>query len=170
MAIDKQIVKDFVSESKNLIHLMLSLLEKTENDFGSVKKLANYSGIVERVKNRAGSLVLMVSRDDALNLIADYADLCKVVSLKASEISKNQELFKVCVAFLLDATETLDFLLDHLDETKDELKKHFSRTFIERLQWISHQLSHDEKERLGQDGEGRLGQSDIDALMSKLGL
>lgn len=170
MAIDKQIVKDFVSESKNLIHLMLSLLEKTENDFGSVKKLANYAAIVERVRARAGSLVLMVSREDALNLIVDYADLCKTVGNKAAEITKNQELFKVTVAFLLDATETLEFLLDHLDEPKDELKKHFSRTFIERLQWISHQLAHDERERLGQDRDGKLDQNDIDALMSKLGL
>lgn len=175
MSTDAEIVKDFINDSKNLVHMMMVLLEQVELDFPKtgdmtlLKKGKDYARIGERVTSRAKSLAMMEKSDHAFHLIANYSELCRQVALKWSEVSKNKELAKVCLAFLLDATETLGYLLQNLDKKAVDLKKHISNTFIERLQWIQHQLAQEESDRLGR-GEAKLGQDDIDDLMSKLGL
>lgn len=170
MSIDKEIVKDFVTESKNLIHQALELLENIEGDFSQVKELEVYGNEVDRIMGGAKSLALLVPPTHSLHMISDYAALCKAVGYKASQIKNNPQFYDVCVALLLDATETLDILLDRVDETAEVLKKTLPQAFIERVRWVSHQFTAEYRSSVDSNGSQTLNQSEIDDLMKKLGL
>lgn len=172
MSIDKEIVEDFVSESKILIEEMTDLLESIEGDFSQVSKLAEYGNAVDRVMGGAKNLALLVSEDHALHMISDYTALCKAVGYKASQIKNNEQFFDICVALLLDATETLDELLDNIYQETKDLRETIPGAFIERLRWVSNQFSGEYAASVGAGApaEQRLHQSDIDDLLKKLGL
>ncbi len=169
MPIDKEIVKEFVAESKNLIHLLTTLLESIEGDFSRVKKLSDFGNVVDRIMGGAQSLSLLAPPDHALHLISDYATLCKSVSYKASQIKENRQLFDVCVALLLDGAETLGILISKLDQDirRDQLRKMIPDAFLERLRWISGQFASGVSSSVGSTS---LDQNEIDALMKKLGV
>ena len=167
--IDNEIVKEFVSESKNLIKQLLEMLENIEGDFSRVAQLAKYGNLADRIMGGAKSLALTAPEYHALNVISDYASLCKAVGYKASQITKNQQLFDICVALLLDGTETLNLLVDKLELSAVEIKKIIPTAFIERLRWVSGQFSADYSESVGPQ-KAAMSQSEIDKLMTKLGL
>jgi hypothetical protein len=78
----------------------------------------------------------------------------------------------VCVALLLDATETLDELVDKLVSDAKQEATTLSKTFLDRLQWVSNQFSKDIRETVGAKAtaEKSFGQSEIDELLKKLGI
>lgn len=176
MSIDKEIVKDFVNESKTLIEDLIDLLEGIEGDFSQVQKLAEYGNGVDRVMGGAKSLAMSAPADHAVHLISDYTALCKAVGYKASQIKDNQNLFDVCVATLLDGSETLSTLLDRIDEPLSTLKNSIPQAFIERLRWVSGKFSDDIAASVGTGASGsdpskqKLKQNEIDELLKKLGL
>lgn len=171
MSIDKEIVEDFVTESKTLIEELLNLLESIEGDFSRVQDLATYGNNVDRIMGGAKNLALMADGDHALHMISDYAALCKAVGYKASQIRDNEQFFDICVALLLDATETLDVLLDHIHDAGDVLRKTIPQAFIERLRWVSQQFSEEYTMSVGTgDAPKKLKQTEIDDLLKKLGL
>ncbi|WP_415062454.1 hypothetical protein [Bdellovibrio sp.] len=172
MSIDKEIVEDFVNESKTLIGELIDLLEGIEGDFSQVQKLSDYGNNVDRIMGGAKNLALMASSPDhALHMISDYAALCKAVGYKASQITDNEQFYDVCVALLLDATETLNTLLDNIDQEGPVLRETIPQAFIERLRWVSHQFSEAYSISVGTgSAPQKLKQSDIDDLLKKLGL
>ncbi|QLY23926.1 hypothetical protein HW988_10570 [Bdellovibrio sp. KM01] len=177
MSIDKEIVKDFVNESKTLIEDMIDLLEGIEGDFSQVQKLAEYGNGVDRIMGGAKSLALSASTDHAVHLISDYTALCKAVGYKASQIKDNEQLFDVCVATLLDGSETLSTLLDRIEEPLSQLKASIPQAFIDRLRWVSGKFSDDVSMSVGtgksaedEVGKQKLKQNEIDDLLKKLGL
>jgi hypothetical protein len=167
--IDKEIVKEFVAESKNLIQQLVEMLENIEGDFTKVSQLAEYGNMVDRIMGVAKSLAMTAPENHALNVISDYASLCKAVGYKASQITTNTQLFDVCVALLLDGTETLDLLVDRLELSAAEIKKMIPTAFIERLRWVSGQFSSAYSESVGPK-QVAMSQSEIDTLMAKLGI
>ena len=173
MSIDKEIVKDFVIESKTLIEELLDLLESIEGDFSQVRNLANYGNSVDRIMGGARSLAMMVPPDHALHMISDYAALCKAVGYKASQIQDNEKFFDICVALLLDATETLNLLLNNIHESGESIRKVIPVTFLERLRWVSSQFSEEYTMSVDTgpaDQPKKLKQTEIDDLLRKLGL
>lgn len=168
--IDKEIVEDFVNESKTLIESMIDLLEGIEGDFSQVQKLADYGNSVDRIMGGAKNLSLMAPKDHALHMISDYAALCKAVGYKASQIKNNEQFYDVCVALLLDASETLDSLLERIHEDENVLKETIPQAFIERLRWVSHQFNESYSMSVGAGTPQKLKQSEIDDLLKKLGL
>ena len=171
MSIDKEIVEDFVSESKTLIEELIDLLESIEGDFSRVQDLATYGNNVDRIMGGAKNLALMADGDHALHMISDYAALCKAAEYKASQIKDNEQFFDVCVAFLLDATETLEVLLAHINDATEVLRKTIPGAFIERLRWISQQFSEEYSMSVDTGAaQKKLKQSEIDDLLKKLGL
>ncbi|WP_413581691.1 hypothetical protein [Bdellovibrio sp. HCB288] len=176
MSIDKEIVKDFVSESKILIEDLIDLLEGIEGDFSQVQKLAEYGNGVDRIMGGAKSLAMSAPTDHAVHLISDYTALCKAVGYKASQIQDNQSLFDVCVATLLDGSETLSTLLDRIEEPVVALKTTIPQAFIDRLRWVSGKFSDDvaisvsAKGAAPDQGKQKLKQNEIDDLLKKLGL
>lgn len=166
--IDKEILNDFLKESKKLIDPMIELLESIEGDFSKRNQLEDFGNQVDRIMGGAKSLALLVSENHSLHLVSDYTALCKAVGYKASQIQDNPQFYDVCVAFLLDATETLNDLLTRLDEPADVLKKEISNTFLERLRWISNQFTESFRGTVGTSNG--MDQFAIDDLMKKLGL
>lgn len=173
MALDKEIVEDFVRESKSLIEELLDLLEKIEGNFSEVRRLSDYGNNVDRIMGGAKSLAMMSPNEDsALHMISDYAALCKAVGYKASQIKNNEQFFDICVALLLDATENLSHLINNIDKSEAFLKETIPQAFIDRLRWVSNQFSEEYAMSVGRGSaeEPKLGQSDIDDLLRKLGL
>lgn len=171
MSIDKEIVEDFVTESKSLIEELIDLLESIEGDFSQVQKLADYGNNVDRIMGGAKSLALMAPPDHALHMISDYAALCKAVGYKASQITDNEQFFDVCVALLLDATETLSVLLNSIHKEGAVLRETIPQAFIDRLRWVSHQFSEAYSMSVGTGSSPqKMKQSEIDELLQKLGL
>lgn len=171
MSIDKEIVEDFVGESKSLIEDLVDLLESIEGDFSQVKKLADYGNNVDRIMGGAKSLALMAPPDHALHMIADYSDLCKAVGYKASQITDNEQFYDICVAILLDATETLRSLINNIHQSTAALKQTIPTAFIERLRWVSQQFNESYSMSVEAGGAAaKMKQTDIDDLLKRLGL
>jgi hypothetical protein len=123
----------------------------------------------------AKSLALMAPPEHAIHLIADYSALCKAVGYKASQITDNEKFYDICVAILLDATETLQVLLDKIYEDIPQLKEEIPEAFLERLRWVSQQFNESYSMSVGlgkadKQDEAKMKQSEIDDLLKKLGL
>ncbi|MGZ3772198.1 MAG: hypothetical protein ACXVCN_00710 [Bdellovibrio sp.] len=171
MSIDKEIVEDFVGESKILIEEMKDLLESIEGDYTQVYKLADYGNSVDRIMGGAKNLALMVAGDHALHMISDYSALCKAVGYKASQIKNNEQFFDICVALLLDATETLEALIENIEKEGTILRDTIPGAFIERLRWVSNQFTDEYNASVGAGAAPqKMQQSEIDDLLKKLGL
>jgi hypothetical protein len=169
--IDKDIVKDFVDESKVIIQDLIELLDSIEGDFSQVAQLEVYGQKVDRIMGGAKSLALLVSADDPLHIVADYAALCKAVGYKASQIKDNAQFYDICVALLLDATETLSKWIATLgEESVQDLKKSFSSTFLERLRWVSNQFGANVRASVDAKKDKKMDQNEIDELLRKLGV
>jgi chemotaxis regulatin CheY-phosphate phosphatase CheZ len=162
-----------VLDSKNLIKQMLDILEDIEGDFAQVKRLGDYGNLVDRIMGGAKNIAILADEKHASNLISDYAALCKAVGYKASQIKDNEQFYDICVALLMDATETLNNIVDCVDFDVETVKKTVPITFIERIRWVSSQFSKEYRESVGSGGkveeEKQLSQTEIDDLMKKLG-
>lgn len=169
--IDKDIIIDFVDESKVIVAELLKILEDVEGNFTQVQQLEEYGQKVDRIMGGAKSLALMATPEHALHVVGDYADLCKAVGYKASQIKGNSQLFDICVALLFDATEALSDGIDNLveDEASTELRGSLSATFLERLRWVNNQFGADVRASVG-SGSEKMDQNDIDSLLRKLGV
>lgn len=170
--IDKDIVKDFIEESKTIIQDLVGLLDKIEGDFSKVKQLEDYGQRVDRIMGSAKSLALMESSESPLHIISDYAALCKAVGYQASQIDNNPQFYDICVALLQDATETLADWVARLEEgSAVNLKNSLSATFLERLRWVSNQFGADIQTSVStKKNKKKMDQHEIDELLRKLGV
>lgn len=164
--IDQDIVKDFAAESKAVLHDLVDLLQNIEGDFSQVQQLGEYTQKLDRIAGGAKSLAFLVPSEHALHMIADYAALCRVVGDKTSQIDGNSQLYDICVALLIDATETLSEGIGALEGggSAADLRNSFTKTFLERLRWVSNQFATDSK------ASKKLDQNEIDNLLKKLGM
>lgn len=166
-----EILNEFVIESKAIIKKSNDLLEKVEGEMVQAKLLREYGNYVDRIMGGAKSIAAMAKPGHAVNLVADYAAICKAVGYKASQIDNNEQFFDICVALLQDATENLESLLGNLDKSPEALKATISSTFLDRLRWVSNKFSTEFNASVGAAGSGgkSLGQNEIDNLMKKMG-
>lgn len=173
-SINDSILKDFQTESIELVEQMMEILETCEGDFKQVESLEKYGQIVDRIMGGAQSVGIdFENQNHLIHKIGSYSALCKAVSYKASQIKDNPEFYNIAVAFLLDATEILEEMIEKVeDENFDQLKEMFSKTFLDRLQWISNQFGKDVRATVQTPikPESKLNQNEIDDLMKKLGL
>jgi hypothetical protein len=168
-----EILKEFQIESKNLIEQMTRILESCEGNFSQVKRLEDYGQTVDRIMGGAKSLAtVMDDPQHMIHKIGDYAALCKAVGYKASQIKDNPQFYDICVAFLLDATEMLTDMLGKNFETTKNFKELFSKTFLDRLRWLSDQFGEEFKATLEihKSKPQKMTQEEIDQLLKKLGL
>lgn len=173
--LDIEIVNDFQTESRGLIKEMMVTLETCEGDYSQVLRLENYGQIVDRIMGGAFSLVAQMETPNLLmKQVGDYAAICKAVGYKASQINDNEEFYDVCVAFLLDATEVLRDLVDAISgQPSAELKDFVTKTFIERLKWLSERFGQGYRASVGvskKTKDSKMSQNQIDDLMKKLGI
>lgn len=166
-----EILNEFIIESKTIIKKSNDVLEKVEGEMVQAPKLQDYGNFVDRIMGGARSIAVLAKPGHAVNLVADYAALCKAVGYKASQINNNPQFFDICVALLQDATENLESLLDNLDKSPEALRATISSTFLDRLRWVSNKFSSEFRASVGSAGSGgkSLEQNEIDNLMKKMG-
>jgi chemotaxis protein histidine kinase CheA len=169
--IDNEILKEFQDESKILIEKMTSILEACEGNFDQVQGLEEFGQNVDRIMGAAKSLALMAEPEHLIHKIADYSAICKAVGYKSSQIQDNEQFYDICVALLMDGTEVLQEMIDGLT-AEVELKEIFTRTFLERLRWVSAEFGSDVRASVdvNKNQKGKLSQNEIDDLLKKLGL
>lgn len=165
-----ELLTEFQSESKSLVGQLLEILESIEGDYSQHKRLEEYGQIVDRIMGTAKSLAGMVPDLKAvMEAIGNYGDLCKTVSYKASQVTNNEGLYTVVVALLLDATEMLQDMIANLSDSRQlDMKAVLSKTFLDRLRWVSKQFGEGLRGTL-QSGE-TLSQNSIDDLLKALGV
>ena len=171
--IDDRSLKDFVAESKTLVKALLVKLDEMEGHPELARLFSDCGNLVDRIMGGAKSLGLQAPKDHGIHIVSDYTSICKIVSYKGAEIERNDDLFNAIHAFLFDATEILDLLLNRMDSPASEIKKTISSNFIERLKWISQQFQKTLSESEGEISDPvdtSLSQDDIDNLMKKLGV
>ena len=171
-----ELLVEFKSESKDLISELMTILEDLEDDPGKVKDLENYGQIVDRIMGGAKSLAMAVDDSETLNRIGTYAELCKAVGYKGSQIEGNEEFANIVIALLLDATEMLEQMVVTLgtDQQKD-IKQHLNQTFLDRLTWVSDQFAEGTRASVAIQGKGEKvpeaqKQVQLDDLLAQLGL
>lgn len=168
-----EILKEFQIESKNLIDQMLRILENCEGDVSQVQSLEDYGQTVDRIMGGAKSLaMIMPDQQHIIHKVGDYAAICKAVGYKASQIKDNKQFYDVSVAFLLDATEMLQEMLEKHFDSNTNFKELFSKTFLDRLKWLSSQFGEEFKATVDiyKEKPGKMSQEEIDQLLKKLGL
>ncbi len=178
MAIDKEILEDFKSESKGLVKELLELLEEVESDPSQFTLLEKYGQTVDRIMGGAKSLATNFASDfppgHMIHQMGDYSALCKAVGYKASQIKDNEQFMNVCIAFLLDATEMLNQMVSLLGtDAALNVSVLINKTFLDRLNWINSQFKGDVRATASFGSEKvakKMNQSDIDELLKKLGL
>lgn len=170
---DVNILKDFQAESKNLIEELIEILDQCEGDFGRVETLEKYGQTVDRIMGGAQSLVMALSQPSTqVQMIGDYAGLCKAVGYKASQIRDNESFYDICVALLQDATEVLHELVVNLSSEHANIKSYLNQAFLDRLKWVSDKFGAEYRAsvKINTGTPVQLAQDEIDQLLKKLGL
>lgn len=171
MSLDDSILKEFIQESKSLISQSLEILEEVEDDVTKIKRLEVYGNNVDRIMGGAKNLAMMVDGKHPLHFIGDYCALCKAVGYKSSQIKGNPDFVMICVALLLDATETLEAMINKVTASANSEKTLLSQTFLDRLSWVSSQFGKDIRETVGAVSSGKTAEeADINDLLKKLGI
>lgn len=166
-------MRDFQLESQQILTKLEEVLEGCEGDFSQVKRLEEYGQNVDRIMGAAKTLAAVAGPFNRIvGQLGDYAAICKAVGYKASQIRDNAQFYDVCVAFLMDATEVLRDIVDHLFEGHQNLNRHLSGAFIDRLKWVSNQFGSEYRSSLDIHGgkPTKMNQGEIDELLKKLGL
>ena len=163
---DVEIIRDFVSESKNIVTEGLTLLESIEGNFSQVSLLETYGNSLDRIMGGAKTLSLDQSEENVLSIISDYAAVCKNVGYKAAQIKDNEAFYDICVGFLIDASEMLIRILDQAELPLIEVKKSISDEFITRLKWVLSQFGDNVRSTVATTPS--LSKADVDALLNRI--
>ncbi|MFK8138114.1 MAG: hypothetical protein AB8E15_07130, partial [Bdellovibrionales bacterium] len=134
-----------------------------------------YGQIVDRIMGGAKSVAMAVD-SPMPSQIGSYAELCKIVGYKGSQISNDDSFYIVVVAFLQDATEMLEEMVKVTGTEKEAgIAEILSSTFLDRLKWISERFEEGLRASVATktDDSGvkkENEQGDIDAILKQLGL
>ncbi len=167
-----EIVVEFKAESKKLVEEMMEILEEVDGQYTHRFMLENFGQLVDRIMGGAKNLALVAEKPDNIAKIGKYAELCKLVGYKSSQV-ENEQLFIVSVALLLDATEMLQEMINRLETDKEvDVKGLLNTTFLDRLSWVA--TKFDEGLRasvaIDQANKPRKSQEQIDTLLKQLGI
>ena len=168
-----EILVDFKQESIELTESLIAILEDIEMDFSKVERLDEYGQVVDRIMGGAKNVAMFSDNPDYINNIADYAEICKLVGYKGSQIEGNESFFNIVVGLLLDATEMQLEILNALGTEKEKsIKEHLNETFLDRLKWVSNKFDENVRGSLSLDKKTstKASQSDIDDLLKNFGL
>lgn len=166
-----EIIKEFKLESLELVQHLLAILEEAEGNFKKVRSLDTYGQIVDRIMGGAQTLAAQDPNLQTIATIGQYAELCKGVGYKGSQISDNEELFHVTVGILLDGTEMLEAMIESLPEEKEKTMDDFmTQHLLDRLKWLAGQFDESFRASLSiqKNDQSELieSQSEIDALIA----
>jgi len=137
-----ELTKEFKQETEELVKQLINILEKAEEALNKSKLLEEYGQIVDRIMGGAKSLSVSIPEESVeIDKIGTYAELCKHVGYKSSQVGNNTQLVDICVAFLFDATEIIETFLRQLsNEGRVDFENEISDTFLDRLHWLDKQF------------------------------
>lgn len=162
-----EILKEFQDESKVYVAELADILEEVEENIENNQKLEKFGQVVDRIMGAAKTLE-GAYQDESLKHISSYSELCKLIGYKASQLKNQPEFCAVVVAFLLDATEMLDELIENVGSAK-KTSQVLTATFLSRLQMISGRFDSSLRGSVGVEDKAST-QSEIDELLKKMGL
>ncbi len=166
-----EIVEDFKSESKALIADLMNILEDLEGDFTKVQGLEKYGQVVDRIMGGATTVSMAVDDPVEIDRIAKFAELCKKVGYRGSQIEKNEDFFHIVVALLMDATETMESVVDCLGKERKSWNDFLSDTFLDRLKWVNSHFNENTRASVQVGtGDDAMAQDDINDLLKSLGI
>lgn len=170
-----EILLEFKEESKDLVEQLLDILDSAEEGYENRAQLEEYGQIVDRIMGGAKS-VAMACESEMPSQIGAYAELCKIVGYKGSQISSDTNFYVVVVAFLQDATEMLEKMVEVTGTPKEQsIKELLSTTFLDRLKWISERFEEGLRASVAttadkKEAKDENSQADIDSILAQLGL
>ncbi|OQW48573.1 MAG: hypothetical protein A4S09_04025 [Proteobacteria bacterium SG_bin7] len=167
-----EILVEFKDESKRLVNEMAEILEEVDGQFSHKFLLENYGQLVDRIMGGAKNMATMgLAKGPGVEKIGKYAELCKLVSYKSSQVD-NEQLFTISVALLLDATEMLQEMINQFGTPQEvDVKSLLNATFLERLTWIATKFDEKLRASVAVNKEpSRKSQDQIDMLLRQLGV
>lgn len=168
-----EFLPEFKSESLELVQQMLNLLEGIEGDFQGRAFLEQYGQIVDRIMGGAKNMALGLPSNQQIKSIAAYAEICKVIGYRGSQIEKNEGFYSIVVAFLLDATEMLREMIDSLGTPNEQaIGETLKGQLLDRLHWIAGQFDENLRASVAIDksANNNTAQKEIQDLLKGLGL
>jgi hypothetical protein len=166
-------LKDFCDESKGLCEQLDEILDKVESDVTTqVKHLEGFGQIVDRIMGGAKILALDYPPEHPVHAIGTFTELCKLIGYKASQVTNNPNLTTVVVAFLQDAMETLEALLEEIVSPQPQHVSEFiTMTFIDRLKWLATKFDENLRATVAVSKESAQStQNDVEALLRQMGV
>lgn len=167
--IDQELLSEFLEESRGIVADCESLLEDIENDPSQAGRLGEFANLIDRVMGAAKSLAMMAAPEHPLNIVGDITALCKAIGERGSNSARNEQLFTVTVAFLLDAVEITRELLDSLEDPDAVVTSDVRAAILDRVGMISNIYKQMPKDALVGDAGPKMEQNEIDEIMKKLG-
>ena len=141
MSYDDEILRNYLSESLDVINQALKVLNDMESNFSQIEDFKIYANLVDRVMGTTQSLILMVENNERLQLVSDYTTLFKVVANLSLKLNIPESLYNIVVALLIDATETLDQILQNFNKSHNDIKKLIQPEFLDRVRLVKSKLS-----------------------------
>lgn len=131
---DEEIVQEFCLDVKTILIELSAILEDLELNPANFKALESFGQKVDRIMGAAKSLEF-----HQMGIISDF---CKTISYKSAQ-SKNTDLVVIVVAFLFEAVEIFNTMIDNLENKRPvELDPSTTKTILSRLEFISGRLAH----------------------------
>ena len=131
---DEEIVREFCFEARGILSELAPLLEDLELNPKNFKALENFGQKVDRIMGAAKSL--------EFHQMGTISEFCKTISYKSAQC-KSTELVVIVVAFLFEAVEILNQMIDNLEHNKPaELEPATIKIILSRLEFINGRLAH----------------------------
>lgn len=141
---DAEIIAEFRNESNPLLGELGGYVEELEEfeggDFPSAT-LENFAQRVDRIMGAAKTIGMTEPEHEGLQAMGKIAELCKYTCYQAAKL-RLAALLPVFAAFLADAVEMLQELLDGIeDEARvQKARQTFAPVLQKRLEWLSQKV------------------------------
>ncbi|MGE0763775.1 MAG: hypothetical protein AB7N80_10900 [Bdellovibrionales bacterium] len=134
------LMREFQAESLGLVEQMLELLETCESGSGEPIQLEKFGQYADRIMGASRQLLTQREGDAlVLGVVAQLAELCKVLGYKTAQLAAEHGLWPVAVGVLLDANEELRRLIVEVSGASS--KTNVAQALLERLNWLNQQFS-----------------------------
>jgi len=141
--VDKDILDGFREESKTLVAELEETVESLEgarSEFPA-QQLEEFAQKIDRIMGAAKTLLTMAPEHPGLKAIATLSEISKRIGYQAAK-KKQQNVIPLFAAFWADMIESIDELLDLLDDPKksDSYVKTSVKVLQSRLEWLSEKV------------------------------
>ncbi len=164
---DAEIIAEFRAESNPLLVELGGYVEALEDFEGGAfpaETLENFAQRVDRIMGAAKTIGMTEPDHWGLQAMGKIAELCKYTCYQAAKL-KLAALLPVFAAFLADAVEMLQELLDAIeDEARvQKARRTFAPVLQKRLEWLSQKV-----QQQGAAAGAPLAQGGVDEEMRKI--